>query len=234
MKNIVILSALLIAFSVIHEVQAQNQDSSQVVGAKDSTNSGNSDANIKSTFVFSEKPDQKYTLIGPRVKGLSLGMRFQDAIEIAKEKIKGKKALIGEFDVGGPYKTTEGPCGPMLSMAIALGGAAAENAMPGKYYITMEPSGASHIFADKDNAVSQIAFSANLTQALFENTLDSSLKEFAKNFMDAYGIPEFQPSEDGEGYEYTYPEGVKVIINKDKSIEIDKIASKKEIKSSFN
>jgi hypothetical protein len=232
--NISILYAGLILISGIQAAKAQTINSSQPTVSSLLTNSTNSDNNNKSQFVFQEKPDQVYKSIGPKVKGLSIGMRFQDAIQTAKEKISGKRGLIGDFIVEGPYKTEEGPLRGILTIANAFGGVAAKKSLPGIYYITMGELGASRIFAGEDNAVSQIVISANLSQALFENTLNSSTQDFAKNFMEAYGIPELQPSEDGESYEYTYPEGVKVILNKDKSIEIDRIASKKEIKSSFD
>ena len=57
---------------------------------------------------------------------------------------------------------------------------------------------------------------------------------FVKEFMNAYKIPSMKPSDNWQNWIYTSEDGVKVTISQDKSILIEKAASKSESKFSFD
>jgi hypothetical protein len=224
-KKITICSLVLFLISGVNGTKAQTQDLTQFRGSTVSSNNVNSQTNNQSEFTFSEKPGQSYKIIGPKVKGLSIGMRFQDAIAIIKEKTKGKKDYLGaDVSIKGPLRSGAG--GDPLSLAAALG----VPIPPGAFIIIVGiPEGM--LRADENNAVSLIT----LPSYMFDSASNLSLDEYTKKFMQAYGIPEFKPSEDGKNYEYTDPSGVNItIFADDKSVKIEKVASEKQIKASFD
>jgi len=193
-----------------------------------SQSSSNSEkAPLNSTGSFSEKPGQSYKLIGPKVKGLSIGMRFQDAIAIISQKVKGKKDKYGkEIVISGPFKAEEGPIGGIVALNNSLGA----DKITGSY-IQIGGLNSNIIRAGDDNAV----YFINLPSDLFDNTSDLSFNEFAKKFMDSYGIIELNPSENGHDLVYKDPDGVSVkIFSDDRTILIEKVATEKQINASFD
>ena len=184
-------------------------------------------APLNSTLSVSDKSDHKYNLIGPKIKGLSIGMRFQDAIAIIVDKVKGSKDAYGNaIVVSEPFKAEEGPIGGIVSLNNSLGAEKITGS-----YIQIGGLNGGIIRAGDDNTVYLITLPANL----FDNTSDLSFNEFARKFMDAYGIPELNPSANGHDLECKYAEGVLVkIFSQDKTIQLEKVATEKQIKASFD
>jgi hypothetical protein len=88
--------------------------------------------------------------------------------------------------------------------------------------------------ADKNNAVYLLTITGPLTKVLFDGATSLSYQDFVKEFMNAYGIPEFKPNTEGDGYEYRFDNGVIISIAKDYTLQLEKAQSKEEIKSSFD
>jgi len=84
-----------------------------------------------------------------------------------------------------------------------------------------------HIEADGDKKVTRIAFSSSFSNKLF-NSIDMDIETFIENFKKAYRIPDFKliVTENNNTYmpeityEYSSPDGYKITISSDKSLEI--------------
>lgn len=171
--------------------------------------------------------------VGPAIKGLSIGMDFQEAIKILKDRVAGKNApgpfggSIGTFNVEGPYPIDQGPLKEFAAMA-KLGG------FTGPYVAVMPGFPAGGIVrADDKNAVVFISFTAPLLKTLFEQASSLDFQDFAEEFANAYGLV-MEPTDDGDAYETRLPEGVLVRLGQDFSLRLEKTQSSSEVKSAFD
>jgi hypothetical protein len=213
----------LITLIAITNTKGQSLDSAQINNSATTSNNMSAQTNNQPEFIFSEKPDQSYKLIGPKVKGLSIGMRFQDAIAVIKEKVKGKKDLYGkEISVDGPFNEGENENKDwMIWFGVKPKGA----------HVELSGVAPGTIRADDKNAVCFIALPATF----FDVPPELSIRDFTKRFMDAYAIPEFNPSNDGENFEYTDSSGVLISISgQTGEVLLVKVKSEKQIKASFD
>jgi hypothetical protein len=187
-----------------------------------------------------DNTNYKYVLVGPKIKGISLGMRFQDAIDALKNKLEGKKSLIANipYELVGPFDSNEGPLAEMNKTVEEI----SHTSISTPYVTTLPPisdtagafAGGLIMRADKNNAVYLLTITGPLTKVLFDGATSLSYQDFVKEFMNAYGIPEFKPNTEGNGYEYRYDNGVIISIAKDYTLQLEKAQSKEEIKSSFD
>ena len=66
------------------------------------------------------------------------------------------------------------------------------------------------------------------------NAADMEATAFAQQFAEAYAIPEMKVSDDMQFWVYTSPDGVRVRIDTEKSLSIEKVASAQERKKAFD
>ena len=145
------------------------------------------------------------------VKGLWIGMNINTVPAILKEKLAGKKNCLG-MDV--VVKDVQ------------------NGLIPGSLCVFVLPDGGV-ITAGADRKVNSISLSAPLVGLMF-NADNMEASAFVKEFMNAYKIPSMKPSDNWQNWIYTSEDGVKVTISQDKSILIEKAASKSESKFSFD
>lgn len=151
-----------------------------------------------------------------RVKGLYIGMDIRKVPAILKEKLAGKDWGISEANKG-----DAGPVGYALTE-------------PQNYYVMIGggmPLGT--VIAGPNFQVIRIAFTPMLVNDLF-NAADMDATSFAEQFMQAYHIPPMEISDDATSYYHTTEDGVKITIQSDKTLVIEKVASKKERKANFD
>jgi hypothetical protein len=181
-----------------------------------------------SAQAFAQQP------VGPTIKGLSIGMDFQEAINVLGERLKGKSAtgLFGEalgvpYEIQGPFGIEEGPLSDMAFMAKAGG-------FTGPYVAVMPGIPCAGLLrADEQNAVLFISFTAPLVKTLFEQAASLDIQEFAQEFASAYGV-DLQPNQEANAYEARLPDGVLVYLGEDFSLRLEKTQSSSEVKSAFD
>ena len=93
-----------------------------------------------------------------------------------------------------------------------------------------------HLWLDAADRVEQILIGQKCCNQLF-NSQDLSAEDFARNFIDAYGIKEMKRAvteHNLQCWEYTSPDNVKFRIFPDKIVNISKVMGKSEVQKSFN
>lgn len=151
-----------------------------------------------------------------KIKGLYIGMDIQTVPALLKEKFAGTNWGIHDVAKGDAGKFSYTITGAE-NFYVAIGGAL--------------PMGA--VIAGPDGKVTAIRLSAWVVNDLF-NAADMDASDFAQQFVNSYNIPEMKVSDDMESWTYTSPDGVKVKINDDKSVFVEKVASAQERKQSFD
>lgn len=91
----------------------------------------------------------------------------------------------------------------------------------------------SFVIATPDGKVDGISLNGMLVNSLF-NAADMDASAFVQQFISAYNIPEMKVSDDRLYWTYTSPVGVKISINKEKGLVLEKVASAQDRKQSFN
>lgn len=173
------------------------------------------------------------------IKGLAIDMSIDDALTVVNERLS--DALGQKYEIGAPTPSLfgEAPRGFGLNplagsskqdlteedkMMRGLQGLAALGAMGGA------PS-AFIVQADETRKVSKIVLPGYLTDKLF-NTADMRAADFAKEILNNYKIPELSPfsidigNSSMSGWEYSSPEGFRIRVFEDKSIEMIQIPKK--------
>jgi TPR repeat protein len=168
--------------------------------------------------------------MGPSVKGLQIGMDFQNAIEIISQRITGKNTGFPAnepYKLQGPFPSNEGPLKDWGEIAKVAG-------FDGPYVAVVPgfPVGGI-IRADQLDNVVFISMTGPLTKALFEGAADLPFQQFAEEFARAYGL-NLEVSEDGEAYETRHPEGVLVRLGQDFSLRLEKTKTSEDVKSAFD
>jgi hypothetical protein len=88
-----------------------------------------------------------------------------------------------------------------------------------------------YLWHDDSGTVMKITFGKICSPRIF-NAADLSAEDFAQTFITAYDIPKLRPN--GEWWEYTTPDNVRIRISGDKAVEIQKAATEQQRRSNFN
>jgi TPR repeat protein len=146
---------------------------------------------------------------GPKVKGLILGMPIPNAYDriqaIFKEAFPDVEFVLASDKKDGDY---------IFSITVS-------NSVLGMTYPVVAFRG------DAENGVKGFSFQSQLTEKAF-NSADLNAAEFAKEFIDSYGIPELNVEKDI--WVYKSDEGWQLDIDQKKNVVITTIASKSERK----
>jgi TPR repeat protein len=146
---------------------------------------------------------------GPKVKGLILGMPIPNAYDriqaIFKEAFPDVEVVLASDKKDGDY---------IFSITVS-------NSVLGMTYPVIAFRG------DVENGVKGFSFQSQLTEKAF-NSADLNAFEFAKEFIDSYGIPELNVEKDI--WVYKSDEGWQLDIDEKKNVVITLIASKSERK----
>jgi hypothetical protein len=97
--------------------------------------------------------------------------------------------------------------------------------------LTGAPTGI--VVSDSNGNVEKIALKSPVTDLLF-GVSGMEASAFAKQFMDAYNIPTMDVSDNLDSWIYTGTDGAKISINLQKSVLLEKIATKAEQKKTFD
>lgn len=173
------------------------------------------------------------------IKGLAIDMNIDDALKIVNERFN--EALGNTYTIGEPQaplfgeapkgfalipskpKSTEGLSEEEklmqgLQMFAALGALAGA---PSAFIVE----------ADEEKKINKVVFPGYLTDKLF-NTEDMQPGDFAQEIVNNYDIPTMSPFhiEIGDsflsGWEYSSPDGTRIRVFEDKSIEMIRIPKK--------
>jgi len=150
-----------------------------------------------------------------KIKGFYLGMNIDDAANLLGEYVKFRPEVESLSNYSNAQKSQPG-----CPLALLL-----NNAPNTEYAIAS--LGGFHIEADGDKKVTRIAFFSDFSNKLF-NSIDMDIETFIENFKKAYRIPDFKliVTENNDTYmpevtyEYSSPDGYKITISSDKSLEI--------------
>lgn len=189
-------------------------------------------------------PNQASSELGPRVKGLSIGMNVRSIPAWCKEKLG---------DSGEEYMETKNHGNPAILINCTMGmlGYAMVNSLSSypsfdlpafvsKVKAKLESQSealeyidTSLILSNEKGLVNEIMLNSKLVNYLFKSS-DMEASEFAKQFIEAYKIPKMNVSDDGRSWNCTSPDGVKIIIDENKNIYLIKVQSHAEVKGSFD
>lgn len=135
----------------------------------------------------------------PAIKGLSLGMTRNDAIEVLK-KLDGSPSFeIDNFGI-------ERLC---VLKHVTIG--------TSDCIVPSDPS----VFFDDNNNVKKIVFSGSKTSELFGTEALSS-EDFAKMVIDSYKVPTLSPMDDDKGWIYVSDKGWSLAISTEHQITLSK------------
>ncbi len=151
-----------------------------------------------------------------KIKGLYIGMDIQTVPALLKEKFAGKNWGIHDVAKGDAGNFAHAITEPE-NFYVAIGGGL--------------PLGT--VIAGPDGKVTAIKLSGMVVNDLF-NAADMDASDFVQQFVNSYNITEMKVSDDMESWTYTSPDGVKVKIDNDKSVFVEKVASAQERKQSFD
>ena len=184
------------------------------------------------------KPDEKHPeAVQPekasiKVKGFYIGMDFASVPALLKDKLaetgfqcQESKGADGNSQIwiGDSLIFTAVP----LLKSIPVDSAKLEARM-GEKNLEM-----SFIDADSNGMVKTIKFHQNLVNALFKaDDLDATT--FATQFLNAYKIPGWKVDDGMKSWSYTSPDGVKVSIDSEKCILIEKVPTNEERNKAFD
>lgn len=153
-----------------------------------------------------------------KIKGIYIGMDINDIPTLLDKKLAGTdfaEDLFKEVNENGVIHVIINPKNSISHT---------------KFGSHIDMKGFGLINATTKNQVTSYYLKGPLVDILF-NSSDLSTDDFVKAFTDAYKIPEMK----GEGcYIYTSPDGVKISIDRDKSITVEKVPSETERKASFD
>lgn len=167
------------------------------------------------------------------IKGLAIDMSIDAALTVVNDRFS--EALGQKYEIGAPtpkdafygfvpkgfsLKPLSSSSKDDLADALATG-----RAMLGAPSVFIVLSG-------EDRKVCRIVLPGYLTDTLF-NTADMNARDFAKEILDNYKIPELSPFSINigdspvlntmNGWEYSSPEGFRIRVFEDKSIEMIRI-----------
>lgn len=144
----------------------------------------------------------------PTIKGLFLGMKGSDAIEVLK-KLDNEPSL----------EISHGVIMNELSICKRLTQEQIKNSpYPEQSPIqTVDPD----TVVDGNGYVIKITFSGDKTSELF-GTKALGAVEFAKKVMDSYNIPNLKPNEQGDGWKYVSENGWSIKIDQNHQIVLSK------------
>ncbi len=150
-----------------------------------------------------------------KIKGIYLGMPMEEALEACKKMVQNTEAQKWADSMKITYAESDG------SQAI----------------VVMNGFGMTLLQAvsgpNQNGKLTSFVLDGVATNMIFKCS-HMDLQEFTKMFMDAYGIPEMNPDETGEFYQYKTDSGAKVLIDTKKGIGFLKVKSKDEAKSAFD
>ncbi|WP_186110801.1 hypothetical protein [Burkholderia gladioli] len=158
---------------------------------------------------------------GPRIKGIALG-ESSDVVQAAVTALipQGSPCHIDEkTDASNPFLnlTIHTPYGIALNCGTA----------------PTQPNYVA-IFEFKDRALTAFTFGAELSVSAF-NVAQTSTKDFAQTFINAYNIPHLDPSENQQFMTYHDPNhGWAVDLFQDKSFKVYAVATASQQAKSFN
>lgn len=145
-----------------------------------------------------------------KVKGLYIGMDIKNAYNILSN------TLSGEYGV----EILDKPQNDQILKAD-------------KSYVLIGLMGAlGSVVADRNSRVECITLSRSIVDKLFDSS-NMDIMEFIEQFQKSYNI-DFEISADLKSMYYTSPDGTKITISDDKSIEMIKVPSKSQVESNFS
>jgi len=183
-----------------------------------------------------------------KVKGLYIGMDIQSVPALLKEKLAGKDWIISDAAQGSALNAilqkgrgdgsdmTDAEKQSMTSTILALGANSISPLEPEYFFVGIaQPpfSGGGKFVALPDRKVGLILLKGSLVNDLF-NAADMDASAFVKQFISAYDIPEMKVSDNLQSWTYTSPDGVKVTIDTQKNVTLEKVESAQDRKQSFN
>lgn len=183
-----------------------------------------------------------------KVKGLYIGMDIQTVPALLKEKLAGKDWIISDAAQGSTLNAifhkarsdgsnmTDAEKQSMTSTMLALGASSLSPLEPEYFFVGIVQlpfSDGGKFVALPDRKVGLILLNGSLVNDLF-NAADMDASAFVKQFISAYDIPEMKVSDNLQSWTYTSPDGVKVTIDTQKKVSLEKVASAQDRKQSFN
>lgn len=205
----VIVFTLFLAFMMV--IMGGNKHSSSNGSSEEEPNTVKSSV-IQSSAQQMATPKAKSTAPNFKVKGLYLGMDIQDAYKTLSNKIN--KDNINNLN------------------NVAFWPKLKRDQFEGPAHVTIDSGIRGTIIADDNNQVVSISLCGHVVNELF-NSSDMDIIEFIKQFESSYNI-DFELSADLKSMYYTSPDGFKITISDDKSLEIIKVPSKRQIESNFS
>jgi hypothetical protein len=145
----------------------------------------------------------------PTIKGLFLGMKGSDAIEVLKKLDNEPTLEIAR------HRMVSGQC-----ICKHLTYEQIKNSIFARQANPFEPVDPITV-VDENGYVIKITFSGYKTSELF-GTKALGADEFAKKVMDSYNIPDLKPNEQGNGWKYVNENGWSIKIDQNHLIELSK------------
>jgi len=167
---------------------------------------------------------------GPRIKGIALG----DSPDQVKQALA---ALVPESCdkclIQTPEVSTSTGLDPRTRTVIVVNRPMAINPSLNASIASFEFDGEQRLIV-LDISGGLAGFDAGWVDQLF-NATNMTLQEFAQTFIDTYGIPKLDPTEDGQGLTYRDSEqGWQLMIGKDKTLILKIVETSKQQAKSFN
>lgn len=158
-----------------------------------------------------------------KVKGLYIGMDIQSVPALMKENFAGKKNFAGMDWAISDVTKVDASARDLRVLVIDQG----------NLYVSIGSTAGGIVIATPDGKVFAIELSSLIVNDLF-NAADMDASAFVKQFISAYDIPEMKVSDNLQSWTYTSPDGVKVTIDTQKNVSLEKVASAQDRKQSFN
>ncbi len=171
---------------------------------------------------LSQLPAIDDELIGPKVKGVQIGMDIRNARTAMENAIQGQDCRLSDIE-----GIQDGhPEGSKYKFIILRN-------VNGRYvdYFYMS----SRVEADSKGKVTRVILSgeSGVVSTLFKSK-DMSNKEFIQEFINQYNIKRVVPDSTGTWVESTNEDGIKVLISSHKDVIIKKVTSRSERDKNFN
>lgn len=182
-----------------------------------------------------------------KIKGIYVGMDIQSVPALLKEKLAGKDWIITDAAKGSAIINLRDKSESLLTDAekqivtsqvinfASVGIPVPYFPEPEDFYVFIAKTFASGgwISAGPDGKVAAILLRNEFVNDSF-NAADMDASAFVKQFISAYDIPEMKVSDNLQSWTYTSPDGVKVTIDTQKNVSLEKVASAQDRKQSFN
>jgi hypothetical protein len=171
-------------------------------------------------------PSEFYKETSIKIKGVSLGMELKNAHDVLEQKLAGTQWKVSQV------------CMSKLSkkwmLVVCINPVSASNFDQALTMTAMGIGGVGAILrADEDGRVVYVNLLPGFVDDIFKAS-NMEAREFAEQFTSAYKIPEMNISEQMDSWTYSSPDGVKVTVDMNKKVLLEKTASEEERKSSFD